>query len=39
MGIYRYNASAENAESRMSRFDGMIADIGGGDIVVFQFPT
>lgn len=39
MGIYHYNAEAESAESRASRFDGIIAGICAGDIVVCQFPT
>ena len=39
MGIYRYNADAENTESRNSRFDGIIAGINRGDLVICQFPT
>lgn len=39
MGIYRYNTSGESADSRGRRFDGMIAGIQAGDIVVCQFPT
>ena len=39
MGIYRYNADAESTENRQRRFDGMIAGISGGDIVICQFPT
>lgn len=39
MGIYRYNADNESADSRGRRFDGMIAGIGAGDIVICQFPT
>ena len=39
MGIYRYNAEGESAESRGRRFDGMIAGISAGDIVICQFPT
>ena len=39
MGIYHYNANAENPESRISRLDGIIAGICAGDIVVCQFPT
>lgn len=39
MGIYRYNADAESAENRTRRFDGIIAGINAGDIVICQFPT
>ena len=39
MGIYYYNANAESIESRRSRFDGMIAGISAGDVVICQFPT
>lgn len=39
MGIYRYNGDGESAESRGRRFDGIIAGIGVGDIVICQFPT
>ena len=39
MGIYHYNANAENARDRAVRFDGIIAGISAGDIVVCQFHT
>lgn len=39
MGIYRYNADAESGENRVRRFDGIIAGINAGDIVICQFPT
>lgn len=39
MGIYRYYADAESAENRTRRFDGIIAGINAGDIVICQFPT
>lgn len=39
MGIYRYNADNESAENRVRRFDGIIAGISAGDIVICQFPT
>lgn len=39
MGIYRYNADAESEKNRARRFDGIIAGINAGDIVVCQFPT
>ena len=39
MGIYRYYADAESTENRTRRFDGIIAGINAGDIVICQFPT
>lgn len=39
MGVYHYNANAESPGDRAVRFDGMIAGISAGDIVVFQFHT
>lgn len=39
MGIYRYNANSESADSRSVRLDGIIAGIQAGDIVICQFPT
>ncbi|MEH2955932.1 glycosyltransferase [Candidatus Merdisoma sp. JLR.KK011] len=39
MGIYRYYAEAESTENRTRRFDGIIAGINVGDIVICQFPT
>ena len=39
MGIYRYYAEAESTENRTRRFDGIIAGINAGDIVICQFPT
>ena len=39
MGVYRYNANAEAPGARTVRFDGMIAGIQAGDIVVCQFHT
>ena len=39
MGIYRYNANAESAGEHAVRFDGIIAGIQAGDIVVCQFHT
>lgn len=39
MGVYRYNGNAENAKDRAVRFDGMIAGMSAGDIVVCQFHT
>lgn len=39
MGIYRYYADEESVENRTRRFDGIIAGISAGDIVICQFPT
>ncbi|MCM1232513.1 MAG: glycosyltransferase [Butyrivibrio sp.] len=39
MGIYYYNANAEKPEHRSVRFDGVIAGMQAGDIVVCQFHT
>ncbi|MCM1232514.1 MAG: glycosyltransferase [Butyrivibrio sp.] len=39
MGIYRYYAENESAENRQRRFDGIIAGMQGGDVVICQFPT
>jgi glycosyltransferase involved in cell wall biosynthesis len=39
MGVYHYNANAEKAGERAVRFDGMIAGMSAGDIVVCQFHT
>lgn len=39
MGIYYYNANAEKPEHRGVRFDGIIAGIQAGDIVICQFHT
>lgn len=39
MGIYHYNANAEKPEERSVRFDGIIAGIQSGDIVICQFHT
>lgn len=39
MGIYRYNADNESVGNRGRRFDGLIAGISAGDLVICQFPT
>lgn len=39
MGIYRYNADNESVGDRGRRFDGIIAGISAGDLVICQFPT
>lgn len=39
IAIYFYNFPQESNESLSSRFDGIIAGIQRGDIIVFQYPT
>ncbi len=39
MGVYYYNANAEKPGERAVRFDGMIAGISAGDIVICQLHT
>ncbi len=39
MGVYYYNANAEKPEHSSVRFDGIIAGMQAGDIVVCQFHT
>lgn len=39
MALYVYNNTSESDASRTSRFDGIIAGISSGDIVVVQLPT
>ena len=39
LGIYYYNVASDSPEMLASRLDGIIASVGYGDIVIFQFPT
>ena len=39
LGIYCYDAKSDSAEMLASRLDGIIASVGYGDIVIFQYPT
>jgi hypothetical protein len=39
LGIYHYNVASDSPEMLTSRLDGIIASVGHGDIVIFQFPT
>lgn len=39
LSIYFYNYPDEPEDSRSSRFDGILAKLGYGDVVVFQSPT
>lgn len=39
MGIYYYNTKGEKPEYRSARFDGIIAGMQAGDIVICQFHT
>ncbi|MCI8978633.1 MAG: sugar transferase [Lachnospiraceae bacterium] len=39
LGIYNYNVNSDSPEMLSSRLDGIIASVGYGDIVIFQYPT
>lgn len=39
LGIYSYDMSADSPEMLRTRLDGIIASVGFGDVVIFQFPT
>lgn len=39
LAVYNYNSNGESWESRSARYDGMIAGIERGDIVIMQLPT
>lgn len=39
MGVYYYNTNGEKPEQRSVRFDGIIAGMQAGDIVICQFHT
>lgn len=39
LGIYCYDISSDSTEMLYSRLDGIIASVGYGDIVIFQYPT
>lgn len=39
LGIYAYDISTDSPEMLSSRLDGIIASVGFGDIVIFQYPT
>lgn len=39
LGIYCYDIKADSPEMLRSRLDGIIASVGYGDIVIFQYPT
>lgn len=39
IAIYFYDFPEESNESLSSRYDGIIAGIRGGDIIVFQYPS
>ena len=39
LGIYRYPIDSDSIEMLRTWLDGIMASIGNGDIVIFQFPT
>ena len=39
LGICCYNARLDSPQMLASRLDGIMASVGYGDIVIFQYPT
>lgn len=39
LGIYCYNVNSDSTKMLATRLDGIIASVGYGDIVIFQYPT
>lgn len=39
LGIFSYDMNSDSPEMLRTRLDGIIASVGFGDIVIFQFPT
>lgn len=39
LGIYNYDVNSDSPEMLSARLDGIIASVGYGDIVIFQYPT
>lgn len=39
LGIYYYDMNSDSQETLYSRIDGIIASVGYGDIVIFQYPA
>ena len=39
LGIYSYDMNSDSPEMLHSRIDGIIASVGYGDIVIFQYPA
>ena len=39
LGIYSYDVNSDSPEMLASRLDGIMASVGYGDIVIFQYPT
>lgn len=39
LGIYCYQVNSDSPEMLSTRLDGIIAPVGHGDIVIFQYPT
>lgn len=39
LGIYYYNVNSDSPQALTSRIDGIMASVGYGDVVIFQYPT
>lgn len=39
LGIYSYDMDSDSPEALHSRIDGIIASVGYGDVVIFQYPA
>lgn len=39
LGIYSYDMNSDTQETLYSRIDGVIASVGYGDVVIFQYPA
>lgn len=39
LAIYNYNSTGESPAARLARYDGILASVSNGDIIIFQSPT
>lgn len=39
LGIYFYDMNSDSSETLYSRMDGIMASVGYGDVVIFQYPA